>query len=174
MKSASAVALLATSALLCSCAIPSTPLAFEQSVKHSATFGRTKSLVVHRSLAAVTATFRRQSQRCLNKTIIVETRGPLGGGIIGTVANKIAYYATVTTSPGKVQLAVESRDLTPGTFYAGGPKRGPYAIVANGTAVNRYSTRVNLYYIYATSSSLVSAVTDWARGSDFGCPVLAN
>ncbi len=174
MKSASTVAQITVFALLCGCAIPSTPLAYQQSVKQSALFGRTKSMVVHRSLAVVTATFRRQSQRCLNKTIFVETRGDFGGGIVGTVANKIAYYSTVTTSPGKVQLAVESKDLTPGTHYVGGPKRGPYTIVVNGTAVNRYSTRVNLYYIYTTSSSLVSAVTDWARGSDFGCPVLAN
>lgn len=155
----------ASIAVLSGCgAIPKSPKEFRDA---AADMVAPEIFTVSRSLDAVTESFRRQSERCLDVTVSSTTvQGPR------VIASRYDYVGSVYPTAERTELHLQQQVGTMGLFEM--PEGGYYVFIADAVRETSNRTRIELYRPDYGFQNVAQAVRGWAGGTSTGCPDLSQ
>jgi hypothetical protein len=158
------------STLFAGCAIthPQTAQEFREAVP-GATFAKTESFVVDRSVGDVTRTFQEMAPKCLNKRIKSTSSGYMHHQVIVT-----DYNPTVRVTQTRTELHLQQDHVQGVMNVSNKPQRGYYLLVADATPVNKSKTRIDMYAPSVGYGNVNKAIKGWAAGKNVGCPDLTK
>lgn len=152
----------------CSIQYPQTAAEFRKALPDSM-MGTREEVISSRSLAEITATFKKMAPQCLNVKIRTEERS--GSSYHVVVTN---YKPTVIAGAQKVELHVqmthETGVITPGKV----PPGGLYLMVIDVTPMASGKSKAVFYRPSIGYGTMVKAITGWVTGENVGCPDLTK
>ena len=168
--SSALIVFISASILLPSCAIkhPQSAEEFRKAVP-GATFAKTESYEVNRSIGAVTKTFQKMAPQCLHKRVTSTSSGYMHYQVIVT-----DYLPTVKVTPTRTELHLQQDHVQGVMNVSKKPKGGYYLLVADATPVSKSKTRIDLYAPSVGYDPVNKAIKGWATGQNVGCPDLTK
>lgn len=130
-----------------------------------AMFGKSKTVEVKRRYSDLSAMFKRKAAECLNGEVVSTESGGYG------TSHKVVNVVKTEVNPSKKTTELVTRYKMGGNTV-GQPENGMILLVADVTAINGNSSRLDFYY--GTAARIVEAIETWASGEERGCPDLTR
>lgn len=152
----------------CSGKKPMTAAEFREAVPGSFS-ARHEAYQVDRPLSKVADIFRKNGQKCLDKTIESVTSGYMNYQRVVT-----NYNPTVVITKDRAELHLQQMHET-GVMYIGDvPEGGYFMLVVDATPIDKNTTRIDIYRPAWGFGNLIAAVRGWTDGSNTGCPDMTD
>lgn len=152
----------------CSIQYPQNAAEFRKMLPES-TFGTKEEITSSRSLAEITATFKKMAPQCLDVRIRSEERSNTSYHVVVT-----HYKPTVIAGPQKVELHVQMEHekgvITPGKV----PPGGLYLMIIDVTATGNGKSKAVFYHPSMGYGSMIKGISGWVTGENIGCPDLTK
>jgi hypothetical protein len=156
--------------ILSGCAIkhPQTAAEFRKAAPGAA-FGSKQSFEVNRSIARVSATFKKMAPQCLHKRVKSVSSGYMYYQVVVT-----DYNPTVIVGKKHTELDLQQDHIQGVMNVSKKPKGGYYLMVVDATAIAKNKTRIDMYAPSIGYDHVIDAIKGWATGKNIGCPDLTK
>lgn len=133
-----------------------------------ASMGRFETFTVDQKLTAVSETFRKMTNKCLNGTVTTTSTDQYGNerSMVTT------YHPTLLISNSKLELHLQEE--WDGIVLGVVPDKGHYLLVLDAIKVGNSKTEINLFHNAMGVDPIVRAVKNWAMNKNVGCPNLTR
>ena len=164
------LAVLCLGFMLTGCAIkhPQSAAEFREAAP-GATFGSKQSFEVKRSIARVSATFKKMAPQCLNKRVESVSSGYMYHQVVVT-----DYNPTVLIGNDRTELHLQQDHIQGVMNVSKKPDGGYYLMVVDAIAVGKSKTRIDIYAPSIGYDHVIDAIKGWATGNNVGCPDLTK
>lgn len=153
------------SVLLAGCgSLPKTADTLRKNARGGAMFSEKDTVDVKRPVSQIADTFRKKAPECLQKKVAASWDQ---GGLRRRQVR--AFKPTLKVGKDRVELALQSLIVEGGTDV-GAPPDGWFIVVVDAYALDKQTTRVELYKHAPGYSAVLPAIKNWATGQNMGCP----
>lgn len=152
----------------CSISHPQNAEEFRKAVP-GASFAKTDTYLVKRSIGDVTKTFQKMAPQCLQKRVTSTSSGYMHYQVIVT-----DYLPTVKITAARTELHLQQDHIQGVMNVSKKPEGGYYLLVADAIPVSKNETRINLYAPSVGHDHIIKAIKGWATGQNVGCPDLTQ
>lgn len=159
------------SLLLSGCGnIPVTPDELRQKAKNNKSFIKTETFTVNRPYKKVVATVKSRTYKCLDKSVETKINGK---------SDHFTHYKGTFVSGRKMSelhlQLIDENSVIIANNKANIGKDGWYILVTDIRPVDKKNTRLDIYRAPRMGIGVVvSAIHNWAKGSNKGCPDLTK
>jgi len=141
---------------------------FRQAVPGSFS-GKYETYEVKRPFSKVAETFRKNGDKCLDKTIETVSSGYMNYQRIVT-----NYNPTVVITKSRAELHLQQLHETGVMNVTEVPPGGYYLLVVDATPIDKQTTRIEMYRPAMGFGNLIGAIKGWTDGSNTGCPDMTD
>jgi len=148
--------------------MPQTADEFRQAMP-SAFMGKLETYEVDRSAADIGKTFSKYAPKCLDVRIETTSQARTSYQYIVT-----KYTPTVIANQNRSELHVQEKHEKGVMAVYAEPAAGHYLMVVDATPVGPNRSRIDFYRPSMGFDTMVTAVRNWTRGENLGCPDLTK
>ena len=131
---------------------------------------RKTAFEVNRKYSNIGKDWAERSQACLNNRQVTTTSGRAGQDYISMTSS---YKTTTVISKQRAELDLQEKFSGGVINVAKEPPDGHYFFVADATPIAHNKTKIEMYYAI-NRGLFVTAISNWARGKNMGCPDLTK
>ncbi len=149
--------------------MPQNPDEFRQALTEGAFLTKIDTYEVDRSTAEIGKTFKKYAPKCLDKRIetISQTRTSYQHIIT-------KYTPTVVAGRDRVELHLQEKHEQGVLAVYEEPEAGHYMLVVDVTPVGKNRSKVEFYRPSMGFKNMMTAIENWTRGENLGCPDLTK
>jgi len=166
-----AIALFVLTSLVTSGCVSKMPQSAEEfrQVLPGAFMGKLESYEVDRSAAEIGKTFQKYAPKCLDVTLETTSRTNTSYQYIVT-----RYTPTVIVTQQRSELHLQEKHQQGVMAVYEEPEAGHYLMVVDATPLGPNKSKIDFYRPSMGFDTLVTALRNWTKGENLGCPDLTK
>ena len=131
--------------------------------------GKLETYEVDRSTADIGKTFQKYASKCLAVTL--ETTSQTTSSFQHIVTE---YTPTVIVNQNRTELHLQEKHRQGVMTVYDEPAAGHYLLVVDATPLGTHRSKIDIYRPSMGFDTMVTAVRNWTRGENLGCPDLTK
>jgi hypothetical protein len=148
--------------------MPQTADEFRQALP-GAFMGQLETYEVDRSAAEIGKTFNKYAPKCLDVSIATTSQTSSSYQHIVTT-----YTPTVVVNQNRTELHLQEKHEQGVMTVYEEPAAGHYLMVVDATPIGANKTKIEFYRPSMGFDTMVTAINNWTRGKNLGCPDLTK
>lgn len=163
--------LIAATSLFSGCIdkMPQTADEFRQALTDGAFMTEIETYEVNRSVNDIGETFKKYAPKCLDITLETTSQTSTSYQYIVT-----KYTPTVVANENRTELHLQEKHEKGVMAVYEEPPAGHYLIVLDATPVGTNKSKIDFYRPRMGFKTMVTAIENWTKGENLGCPDLTK